>query len=159
MKASDYMEHIRMTKRKIELVEKELDAIDDEMITVPGINYDANRVTSSPRQDKLEMQVIRLIDIKEELTAELLDLKQRYILDVHEAMGYIRQIKSENQQDLLILRYINNLKWWDILKERGYENRSSQDELKNRALASLQDIIDKDNQQHGGGGSHINETQ
>lgn len=156
MKASDYMEHIRMTKRKIELVEKELDAIDDEMITVPGINYDANRVTSSPRQDKLEMQVIRLIEIKEELTAELLDLKQRYILDVHEAMGYIRQIKSENQQDLLILRYINNLKWWDILKERGYENRSSQDELKNRALASLQEIIDKDNQQHGGGGSYIN---
>ena len=145
MKASDYMEHIRMTKRKIELVEKELDAIDDEMITVPGINYDANRVTSSPRQDKLEMQVIRLIEIKEELTAELLDLKQRYILDVHEAMGYIRQIKSENQQDILILRYSNNLKWWDILKERGYENRSSQDELKNRALASLQEIIDKDN--------------
>jgi hypothetical protein len=143
MKAIDYMEHIRSLKRNIEMIEKELDAIDDEMITTPGISYDSNRVTSSPRQDKLEMQVIRLIEIKEELTSELLDLKQRYILDVHEAMRYIRQIKSESQQDVLILRYINNKKWWDILKERGYENRSSQDELKNRALASLQEVLDK----------------
>ena len=143
MKAIDYMEHIRSLKRNIEMIEKELDAIDDEMITTPGISYDPNRVTSSPRQDKLEMQVIRLIEIKEELTSELLDLKQRYILDVHEAMRYIRQIKSESQQDVLILRYINNKKWWDILKERGYENRSSQDELKNRALASLQEVLDK----------------
>lgn len=143
MKADEYMEHIRGLKRNIEIIEKELDAIDDEMITTPGISYDSNRVTSSPRQDKLEMQVIRLIEIKEELTSELLDLKQRYILDVHEAMRYIRQIKSESQQDVLILRYINNKKWWDILKERGYENRSSQDELKNRALASLQEVLDK----------------
>ena len=143
MKAIDYMEHIRSLKRNIEMIEKELDAIDDEMITTPGISYDSNRVTSSPRKDKLEMQVIRLIEIKEELTSELLDLKQRYILDVHEAMRYIRQIKSESQQDVLILRYINNKKWWDILKERGYENRSSQDELKNRALASLQEVLDK----------------
>lgn len=143
MKAIDYMEHIRGLKRNIEMIEKELDAIDDEMITTPGISYDPNRVTSSPRQDKLEMQVIRLIEIKEELTSELLDLKQRYILDVHEAMRYIRQISSENQQDILILRYINNKKWWDILKERGYENRTSQDELKNRALTSLQKILDE----------------
>lgn len=143
MKADEYMEHIRGLKRNIEIIEKELDAIDDEMITTPGISYDPNRVTSSPRQDKLEMQVIRLIEIKEELTSELLDLKQRYILDVHEAMRYIRQISSESQQDILILRYINNKKWWDILKERGYENRTSQDELKNRALASLQKILDE----------------
>ena len=151
MKAIDYMEHIRGLKRNIEMIEKELDAIDDEMITTPGISYDPNRVTSSPRQDKLEMQVIRLIEIKEELTSELLDLKQRYILDVHEAMRYIRQISSENQQDILILRYINNKKWWDILKERGYENRTSQDELKNRALTSLQKILDES--YRGGGAS------
>ncbi len=143
MKAADYMEHIRGLKRNIELIERELDAIDDEMITTPGINYDPNRVTSSPRQDKLEMQVIRMIEIKEELTTKLVELKQIYILDVHEAMGYIRQIKSENQQDLLILRYINNLKWWDILKERGLDNRSSQDELKVRALNSLQKVLDR----------------
>ena len=151
MRAVDYMEHIRGLKRNIEMIEKELDAIDDEMITTPGISYDPNRVTSSPRQDKLEMQVIRLIEIKEELTSELLDLKQRYILDVHEAMRYIRQISSENQQDILILRYINNKKWWDILKERGYENRTSQDELKNRALTSLQKILDES--YRGGGAS------
>jgi hypothetical protein len=151
MRAIDYMEHIRGLKRNIEMIEKELDAIDDEMITTPGISYDPNRVTSSPRQDKLEMQVIRLIEIKEELTSELLDLKQRYILDVHEAMRYIRQISSENQQDILILRYINNKKWWDILKERGYENRTSQDELKNRALTSLQKILDES--YRGGGAS------
>ena len=151
MKAIDYMEYIRGLKRNIEMIEKELDAIDDEMITTPGISYDPNRVTSSPRQDKLEMQVIRLIEIKEELTSELLDLKQRYILDVHEAMRYIRQISSENQQDILILRYINNKKWWDILKERGYENRASQDELKNRALTSLQKILDES--YRGGGAS------
>ena len=151
MKAIDYMEHIRGLKRNIEMIEKELDAIDDEMITTPGISYDPNRVTSSPRQDKLEMQVIRLIEIKEKLTSELLDLKQRYILDVHEAMRYIRQISSENQQDILILRYINNKKWWDILKERGYENRTSQDELKNRALTSLQKILDES--YRGGGAS------
>lgn len=144
MKADEYMEHIRQLKRRIELIEQELKAIDDEMITMPGINYDPNRVASAPRQDKLEMQVIRLIEIKEELTEELLENKQRYILDVHEAMGYIRQIKSEHQQDVLILRYINNMKWEDVLIERGYDNRSSQDELKNRALISLQEILDRD---------------
>lgn len=145
MEAAEYMEHIRGLKRNIDLIERELEAIDDEMITTPGISYDPNRVTSSPRQDKLEMQVIRLIEIKEELTAELLDLKQRYILDVHEAMGYIRQIKSEHQQDLLILRYINNLKWSDVLEERGNDNRTSQYDLKDRAMASLQEVLDREN--------------
>ena len=117
VKASDYMEHIRMTKRKIELVEKELDAIDDEMITVPGINYDANRVTSSPRQDKLEMQVIRLIEIKEELTAELLDLKQRYILDVHEAMGY-KVVARYHQCGSKFGRWYNIIEMEKIIGER-----------------------------------------
>ena len=92
MNAAGYMEYIRGLKRSIELIEQELKTIDEEMISTPGISYDPNRVTSSPRQDKLEMQVIRLVEAKEEKTSDLVELKTKYLNEMHTAMAYIRMI-------------------------------------------------------------------
>ncbi len=143
MNASAYMEHIKDTKRNIEMIEFELDKIDNEMITVPALNYTPDKTQTSPRQDKLEKLVFALIERKEDLTEELLKLKKEYITDVHEAMRLIRMLDSEDQQEILILRYINNRKWWDILRIRDCDSLSSQQRLKARALEALQIELDK----------------
>lgn len=141
MNAAGYMEYIRGLKRSIELIEQELKTIDEEMISTPGISYDSNRVTSSPRQDKLEMQVIRLVEAKEEKTSDLVELKTKYLNEMHTAMAYIRMIPSEEQQDILIMRYVENRKWWDILRIRNCDNLSGQMRLRDRAIEALQMII------------------
>ena len=63
MNASAYMEHIKDTKRNIEMIELELDKIDNEMITVPALNYTPDKTQTSPRQDKLE-KLVELADQK-----------------------------------------------------------------------------------------------
>ena len=143
MNASAYMEHIKYIKHNIDLIELELDKIDKEMITVPALNYNADKAQTSPKKDRLEKLVIALIDRKEDLTTELMELKKDYITEVHEAMKLIRSIDSEDQQEILILRYINNRKWWDILRIRDCDSLSSQQRLKARALEALQVEMDK----------------
>lgn len=143
MDAGSYMEHIRRIRRDIDLLDMELDSIDNEMISIPAQQYNADKVRTSPRQDKLEKQVIRLVECKEEITAEILKLKKEYIEKVHEAMGLIRAIESREQQEILILRYINNKKWWDILRIKECDSLSSQQRLRDRALDALQIELDK----------------
>lgn len=143
MNAGSYMEHIRTIRRDIDLLDMELNQIDAEMITIPAQQYNADKIKSSPRQDKLEKQVIRLVECKEEITAEILKLKREYIEKVHEAMGLIRAIESREQQEILILRYINNKKWWDILRIKECDSLSSQQRLRDRALDALQIELDK----------------
>lgn len=143
MDARGYMEHIRKIRRDIDLLDLELDSIDNAMIGIPAQQYNADKVQTSPRQDKLEKQVIRLIECKEKITAEIMKLRLEYIQDVHEAMGLIRSIESREQQEILILRYINNKKWWDILRIKECDSLSSQQRLRDRALDALQIELDK----------------
>lgn len=143
MDAGSYMEHIRKIRRDIDLLDLELDSIDNAMIGIPAQQYNADKVQTSPRQDKLEKQVIRLIECKEKITAEIMKLRLEYIQDVHEAMGLIRSIESREQQEILILRYINNKKWWDILRIKECDSLSSQQRLRDRALDALQIELDK----------------
>lgn len=92
------------------------------------------------------MQVIRLVEAKEEKTSDLVELKTKYLNEIHTAMAYIRMIPSEEQQDILIMRYVENRKWWDILRIRNCDNLSGQMKLRDRAIEALQIIIgDKEN--------------
>lgn len=142
MKAFDYLEHIRQLKREMSVIETELDIIERETFSTPAIQYDKEKINTTPSKDMLENMVIEHIRRTEGLTKELLELKNEYISCMDEALRYIRKMDSDDQQEVLILRYINNKKWEEILRYRGCDDIRNQYRLHERALESLQNILD-----------------
>jgi hypothetical protein len=63
---------------------------------------------------------------------------------IDEATTLISQIESKEQREVLIMRYIENKTWSDILEARDCDNLSSQYELHKRAINSLQEILDRE---------------
>ena len=144
MKAFDYLEKVRHLKRDITLIEYELDIIVQETFSPPAIQYDAEKVFTMPKRDSLEKAIIDHIERTDRLSKQLIRLKNKYIEKMDEALKYIRLIESDEQQEVLILRYINNNKWEEILRFRGCDDIRNQYRLHERALDSLQIILDKD---------------
>lgn len=141
MDAQDYLESIRSVKRNIELIEYELDHLSKEAYSVSGINYENERVTSSPSKDSLEKMVIKHLEDVEGLTQALLEEKKKYMTMMDDALKLIRMLPSVEQQEILILRYVENRKWWDILRLRDCDSLSSQMRLKDRAIDSFQELL------------------
>ncbi len=141
MDAQDYLESIRSVKRNIELIEYELDHLDKEAYSIPGINYERDKVTSSPSKDGIEQMVIRHLEDVEKLTQTLLEEKQKYMTMMDDALKLIRMLPSVEQQEILIFRYVENRKWWDILRLRDCDSLSSQMRLKDRAIDSFQELL------------------
>ena len=63
---------------------------------------------------------------------------------IDEATTLISQIESKEQREVLIMRYIENKTWAEILEARDCDNIGSQYELHKRAIASLQKVLDGD---------------
>lgn len=142
MKAFDYLEKIRHLKRDITLIEYELDIIVQETFSPPAIQYDNDKVYTMPKRDSLENAIIDHMERTDRLSKQLIKLKNNYISDMDEALKYIRLIESDEQQEVLILRYINNKKWEEILRFRGCDDIRNQYRLHERALESFQNILD-----------------
>lgn len=143
MKAYDYLEKIRHLKRDITIIEIELDIIVRETFSPPAIQYDKEKIQTVPSKDSLEKAVIDHLERTDRLSKKLIELKNRYLEEQDEALKYIRQIDSDEQQEVLILRYICNKKWDEILRYRGCDDIRNQYRLHERALESLQYIIDQ----------------
>ena len=53
----------------------------------------------------------------------------------------INMIKNKEQREVLMLRYIEGKSWADILEKRGCDDLRSQYKLHQRALDSIQELI------------------
>lgn len=116
----------------------------DWMIDASGINYDRDRVQSSPRQDGLEMQAIKHMEAVAVLRNKMSEAIEWRTKRIDEATTYISRIDSKEQREVLLMRYIENKTWAEILEARECDNIGSQYELHKRAIASLQKILDGD---------------
>lgn len=141
MDAKSYMNNIRQMMLEKNMWERQLERI-DEMISAPAIQYDSIRVTTTPAKDSLERMAIKHAEecdkIVEKINKIVIDLTQKQ----YEALTYIRQIESTDQQEILILYYINALQWREIVEAKQVDEIASQMHLRDRAIQSLQKILD-----------------
>ena len=140
MDAKQYLEELRRIMTEKTMWEKELDRIDD-MLGARAIQYQPDRVQTSPRQDGLENEAIRYAERREKIIHKLNETITELMEKQFEALTYIKQIESDDQREVLILRYIDGLKWWDIMQARRCDDISGQMKLRDRAVASLQKIM------------------
>ena len=83
----------------------------DYMIDLSGINYNPDKVQSSPRQDGLELKAIRHMETIKEIKADIAEAMERRVKRIDHAMDLISKIESKEQQDVLIMRYIEHMNW------------------------------------------------
>lgn len=139
--AAEYLEEIRATRISINNKNRALKAY-DSMLEASGIAYDNTNITISPRQDGLERKALAHIEKCAELRAEIAEMIEWMHKRIDEAVNYINRIESDEQKEVLMLRYIEHMSWSEILDIRGCDELSSQYKLHKRAIMSLQHVLE-----------------
>lgn len=139
--AAAYMQEIRAAKINIQNLERALKVLDD-MLDAKAITYNPDRITTSPRQDGLERLAMKHLEEQAEIKAEMQEKKTWMYKRINEAIDLINQMESEEQKEVLMLRYIEHRTWSDILDIRECDDIRAQYQLHKRALENLQKIID-----------------
>lgn len=140
MKTEDYLQSARDMKFRIDDLEKERMDIMSCMITVKSTSDYSDRVQSSPRQDALENQVIRIVERMEQLDKKLINLRARLISKRHDIRAKICRMKEGQSRRFLMDYYIECKTWQQIFNEYGYTSIESAYRLKRRAIKDFENI-------------------
>ena len=144
MDAKDLLEDVKKSLWAIQNMKRTVNEL-DELIGISGINYDVERISSSPKKDGLEQMALEHFGQVEAVKKELLKMTAHYAEVKKIALYFITQLESEEQREILKLRYLEGHKWWEILEMKNCDNLPGQMRLRDRAIESLQEIIDKEN--------------
>lgn len=140
MNAAEYLQEIRAANITLHNKRRELSIL-DTLIGASAIQYNPDRVQSSPRQDGLERQALMHLEKREKIQDSIEQIIDFLHERIDEAVNYINELESEDQREVLMLRYIEQRSWADILDIRGCDDISGQYKLHKRALENLQQII------------------
>ena len=138
MKAIDYLKKIGVLDAQInnDIDEiAQLEALATKTTSVMG----GERVQASASQDKMADCVVKIAELKERLSEEILAL-----LDYkNEVRQVISNVCDANCCSLLHKRYFLGRKWEEIAVEMGYTYQWVSDGLHQRALAQVQKVLDE----------------
>lgn len=134
MKTEDYLQTARDIKFRIDDLEKERMDVMSNMITIKSTSDYSERVQSSPRQDALENQVIRITEKLEQLDKRLIKERARLISKRHDIRTKICRMKEGQSRRFLLDYYIECKSWQQIFDEYGYTSIESAYRLKCRAI-------------------------
>lgn len=138
MKTEDYLQSARDMKFRLDDLEKERLDIMSAMITVKSTSDYSDRVQSSPRQDALENQVIRIIEKMERMDKQLMKTRARLISLRHDIREKICSMKEGQSRRFLLDYYIECKSWQQIFTEYGYTSIESAYRLKCRAIKDFE---------------------
>lgn len=141
MDARELLEDVKRSVWAVRNIQKTIDEM-DELIAASGISYDRDKISSSPRKDGLEMTAIHHLEKIEEAKRDLIEATAKMASLKKTALLYISQLNSEEQREILRMRYLDGMKWWEILEVKQCDNMSGQYQLRDRAVVELQKIID-----------------
>lgn len=141
MDARELLEDVKRSVWAVRNIQKTIDEM-DELIAASGISYDRDKISSSPRKDGLEMTAINHLEKIEEAKRDLIEATAKMASLKKTALLYISQLNSEEQREILRMRYLDGMKWWEILEVKQCDNMSGQYQLRDRAVVELQKIID-----------------
>lgn len=138
MKTEDYLQSARDMKFRLDDLEKERLDIMSVMITVKSTSDYSDRVQSSPKQDALENQVIRIMEKMEKMDSKLLRMRSRLIALRHDIRDKICSMKEGQSRRFLLDYYIECKSWQQIFSEYGYTSIESAYRLKCRAIKDFE---------------------
>lgn len=142
--AEEYLDDIRRKGNEIKSLRNALSAIDKDL-EASAITYDPNRAHSNvPRKDGLEELAFKHLERRDRVIKALESAITERSEAIEEAVKYIRQIESDDQKEVLMLRYIESRSWSEILDIRECDDIRNQCRLRDRAIESLQKIIEKE---------------
>lgn len=139
--AEEWLEEIDQLRRSITNKRRQLKVLECET-SVTGITYDIDKIKKSAKRDRFEQQVLDNVEKRERLREKVEDEITEMLLQMEHAVNVINLIESRDQQEVLMLRYIEGRQWSEIMEERGCDDLSGQYKLHKRAIASLQKIFD-----------------
>lgn len=134
MKTEDYLQLARDTKFRIDEIEKERMDVMSNMITIKSTSDYSDRVQSTPKQDGLENQVIKIIEKMEKLDKKLLRERAKLITLRHNIREQICKMKEGQSRRFLMDYYIECKSWQQIFDEYQYTKIESAYNLKVRAI-------------------------
>lgn len=143
MRGREYLKSIRDLRFRIEDMEKEAENIRISMITVKSTSDYSDRVQTSPRQDSLENQVIRILEKMDKINESINRKRAIFIKRQHEARENIRSLPEGQRRRFLIDYYIEGKKISDIAKEYNFTDYSSPYQLDRRAIQLYEEYYDK----------------
>lgn len=132
--AEAFLQEARDLKFRVDTMEQEMIEIHDAMITIRSTTDYSERVQTSPRQDGLESQAIRIIERMAELEKKLQEEKERMIFRRHRVLCAIREMKEGQYRRFLIDYYINCEDEIKIAVKYHYKTSASIYTLKMRAI-------------------------
>lgn len=134
MTAKEYLQSIRDLRFKIVDLQKERSEVLANMIVVKSTSDYSERVQSSPKQDALEMQVIRATEQMEKLDKLLRKKIVLYQYRHNKARAKIRNLPEGQCRRFLLDYYIEGKSWEEIFQEYGFKEISSPYHLQERAV-------------------------
>ena len=134
MRTEEYLQLARDTKFRIDDLEKERFDVMSNMITIKSTSDYSDRVQSTPKQDGLENQVIKIIEKMEKLDKKLLRERAKLITLRHNIREQICKMKEGQSRRFLMDYYIECKSWQQIFDEYQYTKIESAYNLKVRAI-------------------------
>lgn len=134
MTTKEYLQSIRDLRFKIVDLQKERNEVLANMIVVKSTSDYSERVQSSPKQDALEMQVIRATEQMEKLDKLLRKKIVLYQYRHNKARAEIRNLPEGQCRRFLLDYYIEGKSWEEIFQEYGFKEISSPYHLQERAV-------------------------
>lgn len=134
MNAKDYLQSVRDLRFKIADLKKEREEVLANMIVVKSTSDYSDRVQTTPRQDGLEMQVIKATEQMEKIDRLLRKKIVLYQIRHNKARAEIRQLPEGQCRRFLLDYYIEGKTWEEIFQEYGFKEISSPYHLQERAV-------------------------
>ena len=137
MTGKEYMEQIRNVRREIRLLEEQILRDTVYASNVKAIRYDVDRVQTSPDGDRMADIISGIVGAEEKMYNKVKYLMQKE----EEAREYLIQLKEEHER-VLVLHYLEGLKWEDVAVKVGYDDKYIYD-VKKTALDELTKLLTK----------------
>ena len=140
MTGHEFMKRVRNTRRRIRLIEEQIERDTILAAGVGAIRYDKDRVQTSPVQDRMTEIVVRIIEATDELKDEITRLQ----VFEKETRFYLLKL-PEKYERALSYHYLDNYTWEQTANEIGYDYKYIY-ELKDKALNELTKVLNESEQ-------------
>lgn len=118
MTAKQYLKRIWYLEGRVRRDKERLEALRASADGMKAIVYDADKVQSSPA-DTMSERVGALVDLQRKLVSEIVELEEAK----SEIQSAIHTLDNEPMEQLLYLRYLKHMNFYDIAAEMDYSLR------------------------------------
>ena len=127
----EYLREYRSSRRRINRIDEEITELNELAASVKPIDY-SGMPQGSGNQKDLSDELARIDSLAEKLGKEKEGCIETYI-SIEKQM---KEVKNEDENDVLFYRYVKGLRFWEIAEIMGYSEQWIH-KLHGRALGHL----------------------